>query len=92
MLHPFTYDSITIKTKDLIDLQSGFGMNALLEKTPYNDFWVNVLNAPEYRIIAKKAIFVFIQIPTKYSYAKVFFLVCVRSNLAKEVHSHTLIH
>ena len=29
ILHPFTYDSITTKTEDLIDLQSDFGMKAL---------------------------------------------------------------
>ena len=31
ILHPFTYDSVTTENKDLIDLQSDFGMKALLE-------------------------------------------------------------
>ena len=38
MLHPFTYDSITTKIEDLIDLQSDFGMKALFKETPYTEF------------------------------------------------------
>ena len=33
ILHPFTYDSIITETKDLIDLQSDFGMKALFKET-----------------------------------------------------------
>ena len=65
ILHPFTYDSIMTETKDLIDLQSNYGMKALFKK-PYTEFWVHLLNVPEYRSIAKKAISVLIQMPTTY--------------------------
>ena len=34
ILHSFTYDGITTATKDLIDLQSDFGMKALFKETP----------------------------------------------------------
>ena len=66
ILHPFTYDSITSETEDLIDLQSDFGMKALFKETPYTEFWVHLLNVPKYRSIAKKAISVLIQMPTTY--------------------------
>ena len=35
ILPPFTYDSITTETKDLIDLQLDFGMKTLFKETPY---------------------------------------------------------
>ena len=66
ILHPFTYDNFTTETEDLIDLQSDFGMKALLKETPYTELWVHLLNVPEYRKIAKKAISVLIQMPTTY--------------------------
>ena len=66
ILHPFTYDSITTEIEDLIDLQSDYGMKALFKETPYTEFWVHLLNVPEYRSIAKKAISVLIQMPTTY--------------------------
>ena len=39
-------------------------MEALFKETPYTEFWVQLLNMPEYRSIAKNAISVFIQMPT----------------------------
>ena len=62
ILQPFIYDGI----EDLIDLQSDFGMKALFKETPYTEFWVHLLNVPEYRSIAEKAISVLIQMPTTY--------------------------
>ena len=41
-------------------------MKALFKETPYTEFWVHILNVPEYRSIAKKAISVLIQMPTAY--------------------------
>ena len=90
MLHPFTYDSVTTETEDLFDLQSDFGMKALIIKeTPYTEFRVHLLHLPQYRSIAKKQFLFSFKCPQRI-YAKVVFLVCVRSNLAKEVQSHTL--
>ena len=53
MLHPFTYDSITTETEDLLDLKSDFMMKALFKETPYTEFREKLLNVPEYRSIAK---------------------------------------
>ena len=65
MLHPFTY-SITTETKDLIDLQSDFGMKTLFNEISYTEFWVHLLIVPKYKSIAKKAISVLVQMPTTY--------------------------
>ena len=34
ILHPFTYDSTSTETKNLIDRRSDFGMKALFQETP----------------------------------------------------------
>ena len=92
ILHPFTYSiTITTEAEDLINLQSDFSTKTLFNATSYTEFWVHLLNVPTCRSIAKKAIFVLIQMSTTYL-CKVVFLVCVRSNLAKEIQSHTSIH
>ena len=88
ILQPFTYDSITTETEDLIDLQSDFGMKALFKETPYTEFWVRQLNVPEYKCIAKKAISVFIQMPTTYLCESGFSCLCE----IKGILSQTLIH
>ena len=75
ILQPFTY-SITAKTEDLSDLQSNFGMKALSKETSYAEFWVHLLNVPEYRSIAKTAISVLIQMPTTYLRGSVFSCLC----------------
>ena len=59
ILHPFTYESISTETEDLIDLQSDFGMKALFKETPYTALWVHLLNVPEYGSVAKKRQFLF---------------------------------
>ena len=41
-------------------------MKALFKETPYIEFWVHLLNVPEFRKIAKMAIFVLIQILRTY--------------------------
>ena len=66
MLHLFTYDSSTTEMEDSIDLQSDFGMKALSKETPNTEFWVHLLNVPEYKYIVKKANSVLIQMPTVY--------------------------
>ena len=86
MLHPFSYDSIT--TKDLIDLQSDFGMKALFNETPYIKFWVHLLNGQNPEAYRQ---FLLFKCPQRIP-AKVAFLVCVKSNLAKEIYSRTSIH
>ena len=57
-------DSLTTEAKDLFDLQSKFGIKVLLKKALYTGFWVRLLNVPEYRRMAEKAIFILIQMPT----------------------------
>ena len=47
-------------------------MKALLKETPYTEFRVHLLNVPEYKRLAKKAISVFIQMPQRI-YVKLFF-------------------
>ena len=64
ILQPFIYD--TAENKDLIDLQSYFGMKALFQEKSYCDFWVHLLDVPEYRSIAEKAICILIQMPITY--------------------------
>ena len=66
ILHSFTYDRITTETTDLIDLPTDFAMKGLFKETPYTEFRVHLLIAPEYRSIAKKAISVLIQMLTMY--------------------------
>ena len=51
-------------------------MKALFKETPYTEFWVHLLNVPEYRKIAKKAISVLIQMPTTYLCESGFSLLC----------------
>ena len=41
-------------------------MKALFKETAYIEFWVHLLNVPEYKSIAEKAISVLIQIPITY--------------------------
>jgi len=65
-------------------------MKTLFKETPYIDFWVHLLNVPEYRSVEKKAISMFIQMPT--FYAEVVLFVCMKSNLEREIQSHTSIH
>ena len=62
ILQPFIYD--TAENEDLIDLQSDFGMKALFQEKSYSDFWVHLLDVPEYRSIAENAICILIQMPT----------------------------
>ena len=76
ILHPFTYDNIATETEDLIDLQSDFGMKAILRETPYTKFWVHLLNVPQYWNIAKYAISVLIKMPTTYLCESVFSCLC----------------
>ena len=64
ILQPFIYD--TAENEDFIDLQSDFGMKALFQEKSYSDFWVHLLDLPEYRSIAEKAICILIQMPTTY--------------------------
>ena len=66
ILQSFTTDSPTIETKDLIDLSSDFGMKVLFKETPYTEFWVHLLNVPEYRSMAEKVISILIQMPMMY--------------------------
>ena len=84
ILHPFTYDRVTTETKDLFDLQSDFVIKALFKKTLHTEFWVQLRNLPEYRSIAKKQFLFSFKCPQRI-YAKMVFLVCVRSILAKEI-------
>ena len=86
-LHPFTYDSVTTETEDLLDLQSDFGTKALFKETPYTKFWLHLQNVPEYRSIAKKAISVFIQMPTTYLCKSVFS--CLREIKSRKRNSIT---
>ena len=65
ILQPFVYDTAE-KCEDLIDLQSDFGMKTLFQEKSYSDFWVHLLDVPEYRSIAEKAICILIQMPTTY--------------------------
>ena len=91
ILHPFTNDSITTETEDLIDLQSDFGMKALFKETRYPEFWVHRLNVPKYRSTAKIEYLFSFKGPQRI-HAKVVFLVYVRSNLAKEIQSRLSTH
>ena len=68
--------NITTETENLIDLQSDFGMKALFKETPYTKLWVHLLNVPEYRNLAKKAISVPIHMPTTYLCENVFSCLC----------------
>ena len=64
ILQSFIYN--TAENEDLIDLQSDFGMKALFQEKSYSDFWVHLLDVPEHRSIAEKAICILIQMPTTY--------------------------
>ena len=66
-------------------------MKALFKETTYTEFWLHLLNVPEYRSIAKKEYLFSFKCPQRI-YAKVIFIVCVRSNLEKEIQSRTSIH
>ena len=66
ILQPFTSDRPSTDPEDLIDLQTVFGMKALLKETPYTDIWVHLLNVQEYRSLAEKAVAMLIQMPTTY--------------------------
>ena len=79
----FNYASITTETEDLIYLQSDFSMKAL-----FKEFWVLVVNVPEYRSIAKKAIFVLMQIPTTYLCESDFSCLCVIKSRKKNFITH----
>jgi len=68
-----------------------FGMKTLFKETPHTEFWVHLLNVPEYRSIVETAISMLMQIPATYL-CEVVFLVCVKSNLEREIQSHTSIH
>ena len=46
------------------------------KETPYIDFWVHLLNVPEYRSIAEKAISMLIQMPATYLCKSVFSYLC----------------
>jgi len=66
VLQLFTSEWPTAEPEDLIDLQTHFGMKGLFKETHTLTFWVHLLNVPEYRSIAEKAISMLIQMPTTY--------------------------
>ena len=66
ILQPFASDRSSTDPKDLIDLQTDFGVKALFKETPYTDFWVHLLNVPEYSSLVEKAVAMLIQMPTTY--------------------------
>ena len=61
-----------------------FRRKSIIKETPYTEFWVRLQNEPEHRSIAKGHFLFSFKCPQRI-YAKIFFLLCVRSNLAKEI-------
>ena len=88
MLHSFTYDSIASETKDLTDLQSNFGMKTLFKETPYPTCWGHLLNVPEFSSMSKRAISVFLQMPTKYLCENGFLLLCEIKSRKRNLMTH----
>ena len=63
----------TTEIEDLFQHQSDFDIKVLYKETLYTEFWVHLLNVPEYRSIAKKQLLLSLKCPQRI-YAKVFFV------------------